>query len=168
MKVFLWSIIQGVLLLDENLQKRGIQNEIRCPKCQDKETSMHIFFICPFAAKVRKMILLNRVVVLATEDDFKKVIVYFRDRRCLPPTGVSNSILPWVCWSIWLACNSMVFETKLANPTDIAARALRLVREWTTAQDHKPKANRGLPHARRMRDAATTTKSETICKTDAA
>ncbi|KAG5405630.1 hypothetical protein IGI04_011749 [Brassica rapa subsp. trilocularis] len=65
-----------VLPLGENLQKRGIQNEIRCPKCQNKETSMHIFFTCPFEVKVWKMILLNRVVVLATEDDFKKVIVY--------------------------------------------------------------------------------------------
>ncbi|KAF2539664.1 hypothetical protein F2Q68_00020317 [Brassica cretica] len=75
---------------------------------------MHTFFTCPFAIGVWKSILFHRVVHIATEDEFEKVLTLFKDKLCLPPTRISRNILMWICWSIWLATNSLIFEAKQA------------------------------------------------------
>ncbi|KAF3588491.1 hypothetical protein F2Q69_00026372 [Brassica cretica] len=58
----------------------------------------------------------------------------FRSVVCLPPSGVPNAILPWVCWSIWKDRNSLIFEGECAQPEDIATRGIALAREWNKAQ----------------------------------
>lgn len=103
MKVFLWSITQQPLPLGDNLQSRGIQAEGLRIRCKEKETACHIFFNCSFAQEVWKMILLHNVVHLATSASFKEVIIKFRQAICLPPSGITGSILPWICWTIWTA-----------------------------------------------------------------
>lgn len=62
MKVLIWSIIQRVLPLGENLQRRWIQDQGLCVRCKEKESTMHFFFEYPFAKYVWKKILLHKVV----------------------------------------------------------------------------------------------------------
>ncbi|XP_056853562.1 uncharacterized protein LOC130502841 [Raphanus sativus] len=152
MRIFLWSIIQNALPLGEALNQRGIQNEALCVKCKQKESAMHIFFQCPFAIEVWNLLPLHRVVHLATDCDFKKAVVAFRNIVCLPPSGVTTAILPW----------------KILTPTETATKAVRLAREWINAQPHKETEQRGvptLPEATRSRSARELVPT---CKSDAA
>ncbi|XP_018464249.1 uncharacterized protein LOC108835502 [Raphanus sativus] len=139
LRVFLWSIIQNALPLGENLQRRGVTADALCPRCKETETAMHTFFLCPFAKEVWRQIPLSTPVHLAEETNFKQVVVLARSFKCLPPTGIKHSILPWVCWMIWTARNRLIFEDKTAQPMEIATKALVAAREWDIAQDTKEK-----------------------------
>ena len=110
MRMFLWSIVQNALPLGVNLQHRGINSEAVCKRCKDVETAMHTFFFCPFAQRVWELIPLHRRMSIATDRNFKDAIIKFRKDVCLPPSGVSGNILPWVCWALWIARNTLIFE----------------------------------------------------------
>ena len=103
MQMFLWSIAQNALPLGVNLQHRGINSEAVCMRCKEVETAMHTFFFCPFAQRVWDLIPLQREFVIATDRSFKDAITRFRKAVCLPPSGITGNILPWVCWTLWTA-----------------------------------------------------------------
>ncbi|XP_018448326.2 uncharacterized protein LOC108819794 [Raphanus sativus] len=168
MKLFLWSIIQRALPLGENLQQRGMIAGALCKRCNEVETAMHTFFHCPYAQEVWHLIPLNRVVHLATDGTFKEAVVAFKRAVCLPPTGITSTILPWVCWTIWNARNQLLFEGKTISPADTATAGLRLAHEWTKAQDPARVRKGPIPQGKismnlRMEDSSVTT-----CRTDAA
>lgn len=122
-KVFIWSIIQRALPLGENLQSRGIQDQAVCVRCKEKETTMHVFFHCPFAKEVWSKIPLHRVVHIATTTSFKKAIVAFRKSTCLPPTGIVGTILPWICWTLWTTRNTLIFDNRYISHEEVIAKA---------------------------------------------
>lgn len=78
---------------------------------------MHIFFDCPYARRVWELVPLRHEIPTTVEDTMTSMIVKFRDATCLLPTGVLNTILPWVLWSLWLARNKLHFEGKTTRPT---------------------------------------------------
>ncbi|XP_013623844.1 PREDICTED: uncharacterized protein LOC106329739 [Brassica oleracea var. oleracea] len=129
---------------------------------------MHTFFNCPFAQEVWKLILLRQVVHLATEVDFKKAVIAFRRVICLSPSGVSSTILPWVCWALWTARNTLLFEKRTLTPTEVATKALRLAREWINAQSHQIQSTNALPQSKRKPQTRSNTDDTPICKSDAA
>lgn len=134
MKLFMWSIVQDALPLGENLQRRGVTSDVLCPRCKSVESKMHTFFLCPFAKEVWSKIPLREAVHLAATDTFKSAMVRFRSATCLPPSGVSNTIIPWVCWSIWKDRNSLIFEGVGKQPVEIATTGIALAKEWNEAQ----------------------------------
>ena len=138
MKVFIWSVIHNALPLGENLQRRGINVNANFPRCNEMETSTHIFFTYPFAKKVWDCIPLKDTVHLAVTDTFKTMTTRLRSAVFLLPTGVSKLIFPWVVWSIWKDRNLLVFEDKSLSPAEIASKSLNLAREWSKAQDSLP------------------------------
>lgn len=168
MKVFLWSIIQKALPLGDNLQSRGVQSAGLCVRCKEKETAVHTFFNCAFAQEVWKLIPLHQVVHLATSSDFREIVIKFRRSVCLPPTGISGSILPWICWVIWNARNLVIFENRTLSAREVATKGLRLAREWNNAQGSIKKTTKTVP--RRPATESTQESHGTIvtCKTDAA
>ena len=168
MKLFMWSIILEAIPLGELLQRRGIQSEALCVRCKGVESVMHTFFNCPFAQEVWKLILLRQVVHLATEVDFKKAVIAFRRVICLSPSGVSSTILPWVCWALWTARNTLLFEKRTLTPTEVATKALRLAREWINAQSHQIQSTNALPQSKRKPQTRSNTDDTPICKSDAA
>ena len=125
-------------------------------------------FNCPFAKEVWQLIPLQQVVHLATEVDFKKAVIAFRRQICLPPSGVSSTILPWVCWALWTARNTLLFEKRTFTPTEVATKAIRLAREWINAQDHQTQSTNGLPHPNRKHQFRSATGGTPTCKSDAA
>ena len=96
-------------------------------------------------------------------------MVRFRSVVCLPPSGVPNAILPWVCWSIWKDQNSLVFEGECAQPEEIATRGIALAREWNEAQFSDIKVQRTLTTVQnnRSRGLPQPNHRVSICMTDA-
>ncbi|XP_048621914.1 uncharacterized protein LOC111212914 [Brassica napus] len=168
MRIFIWSVIQRALPFGEQLQQRGIRDDALCHKCKGIESAMHTFFHCPFAQKAWNMIPLKHVVHLATGSSFRDAIVAFRQAICLPPTGVSNNILPWICWAIWTARNLAIFENRTLSPMEVAAKGIRLAREWNMAQDKDKATNNTLPRLHRTPRAPIVPAKLTIGKSDAA
>lgn len=87
LRLFLWSISNDALPIGENLQKRGMVSATNCPRCNEKETKMYIFFTCPFAVEVWKHIPLSRAVHIAADVEFTEVMTRFRETICLPLQG---------------------------------------------------------------------------------
>ncbi|XP_056852238.1 uncharacterized protein LOC130508709 [Raphanus sativus] len=168
LKVFLWSILKGALPLGDNLQRRGINTEVKCPRCQGEETTIHTFFLCPFAVEVWKLIPLRDVVHIATDEAIPEVLTKFRNSICLPPSGITNNILPWVVWSIWLSRNALIFEALTSPPEEIATRAIRLGREWTYAQGIKATPTNVIQRGTNSKSHPVETEGETLCRSDAA
>lgn len=129
---------------------------------------MHIFFQCPFAIEVWKLLPLHRVVHLPTDCYFKKAVVACRNIVCLPPSGVTTAILPWVCWALWSARNTHIFEKRILTPTEIATKAVRLAREWINAQPHKEIEQRGVPTLSGAIRSGSVRELVPTCKSDAA
>ena len=127
-------MIQGALPVGAELQRRGMNSAALCPRCKLEESAEHIFFHCPFAKEVWRLIPLNVPVHLADDADIKSIMVIFRSLLCLPPTGITTPVLPWICWSLWTARNKLIFENKTAQPTEVATRGLSSALEWVQAQ----------------------------------
>ncbi|CAG7895555.1 unnamed protein product, partial [Brassica rapa] len=90
---------------------------------------------------------------------------------CLPPTGISGDVLPWVCWILWTSRNNLIFENRRFSPEETATKGLALAREWNVAQN-KEKAPKEVPkitHQRNQQKDVGLDSNETIrCTTDAA
>lgn len=168
MRIFMWSAIQRALPLGEQLQQRGIRADALCHKCKGVESAMHTFFRCPFSQEVWNLIPLKHVVHLATGSSFRDAIVAFRQAVCLPPTGVSNNILPWICWAIWTARNLAIFENRTLSAMEVATKGIRLAREWNMAQDKKKATKNTPPRLHRPPRASVSPAVLTIGKSDAA
>lgn len=61
-------------------QKKKIISDVKCPKCQEIESPMHIFFFCLFTKQVWLNIPLKYVVHIATDDTFDATVVRFRQQ----------------------------------------------------------------------------------------
>lgn len=135
MKSFLWSIVQNAMPLGANLHSRGLPSAAQCKRCKEQEMNTHAFFTCPFARKVWNCIPLRQAVHIAAAStpSFKEIIVKFRSTVCLPPSGIVYSVLPWICWALWTARNTLIFEDKTFTPEETAQKGLRLAKEWSEA-----------------------------------
>lgn len=171
LRLFLWSIINNALPIGENLQNRGMISATNCPRCNEKETKMHIFFTCPFAKEVWNLVPISHAVHIAAGMDFTEALTRFRRTICLPPTVVVGAIVPWIVWSLWLSRNTLIFEDKKITPEETTTKGLRLALEWNQAQ-RKEITNSSLPEESRDRVHTTSDNSpmngSTTCKTDAA
>lgn len=171
LKVLLWSVTQRALPIGESLQKRGILTDVSCLHCKGIETTMHIFFNCPFGKQVWCQIPFFNPVHLTEDLDFKTALMKLRSSICLPPTGLKNPIISWVCWFLWLARNKLIFEQLHQSAAEVATRSLTAAREWEQAQPLSRKSKQGPPSATSQDRRANTlsiTSTPIFCKTDAA
>ena len=166
LRVFMWSIIKGAIPLGENLQRRGLLTNVNCTRCGEVETPMHIFFNCAFAQEVWQRVPLTTRPSIEANDNFQSMLVKFRQVSCLPPSGISSPVLPWICWSLWTARNKLIFEDKTLNPKEAMLRGLVSAREWIQAQGTITQKSRALPQGTRLRGEAGTDNSST-CNSDA-
>ncbi|KAF3493738.1 hypothetical protein DY000_02057340 [Brassica cretica] len=73
-------------------------------------------------------------------------MVHFRRLLCLPTTGITSPVFPWICWSLWMARNKLIFENKTAQPLEVATKGLSSALEWVQAQiSFKPPSKGTLP-----------------------
>lgn len=172
MKTFLWSILRKAIPLGANLQKRGVVSAIACVRCNEIETEVHYFFTCPYARQVWEVVPINKAVHLAASDKFEDVVVKFRKVVCLPPSGITLNILPWIVWSLWKARNSLIFEGRLESTGETVLRGIKLAREWSISQAQGTEKN-NLPkdllnRSREQTSLPIAEGNRVVCTTDAA
>ncbi|CAA7022494.1 unnamed protein product [Microthlaspi erraticum] len=135
MKVFLWKTIQEALPVGENLLNRGLLDNACCIHCGELETTEHLFFRCPYASEVWIQTPLTTTVNPNQNQTFAETLIASRAWTCLPPTGLgSGPLFPWICWSIWKARNTLIFEDRRIPPTETVLKAIREAKDWQSAQ----------------------------------
>lgn len=134
LKVFIWSVIQRALPFGENLQRRGFTTNVSCKRCGATESVMHMFFNCQYAQQVWNLAPINNAAHLAAQVNFEGALVGSRNTICLPPTGVSENVFPWICWHLWLSRNQLLFENRDISLAETILRSIASAREWISAQ----------------------------------
>lgn len=109
LKLFLWKLCRGALPLASNLQTRGLAVDAKCPHCNEAETAIHIFFLCPFAKQVWDKAPLITVPEWTDIPSVCRLLSMTPMLVCLPPSGITIDIAPWILWNIWIARNMLVF-----------------------------------------------------------
>lgn len=131
-----------------------------CIRCKS-----HTFFNCPFVVKVWECVPLRNAVHIAADASFKDAIVKFRSATCPPPTGYALNLLPWICWAIWIARNSLIFEDRVFSPEETYLKGLRLAKDNLQKQAASPSVNQELripreqSHSKRMQQRKEPTRS---------
>lgn len=141
--MLLWKVAQNALPVGENLLHRQVCATATCPHCGEKETTLHLFFHCPFAMKIWDSGLWQSSLNAAGIDSTKEGITKALKLLCLPPTGVGDGPLaPWIIWSIWTARNQLIFNKKHISFEESLLVGTIRAREWQEAQSSlhpKPK-----------------------------
>ncbi|XP_033133966.1 polygalacturonase [Brassica rapa] len=128
---------------------------------------MHAFFLCSFVQEVWQKAPLTKTVYIDATDDFQAVLVKFRHVTCLPPSGISSPVLPWICWSLWTARNRLIFEDKKLNPNEVMLRSLVSAREWIQAQENLPQKHKCYLKGPSFTGTMHGSKQTTTCNSDA-
>ncbi|XP_010481118.1 PREDICTED: uncharacterized protein LOC104759954 [Camelina sativa] len=147
LKSFLWKVTNNALALGSNLAKRGIGSANLCKRCGILEDELHIFLLCPYAAKVLD---LTPGLMKPTDNPLPTSICHLIKTagliQNLPPTGIASTpIFPWIFWLLWKARNCLVFEDRVITEKDTSTKAIREARLWYEAQAKDPKPQRTLP-----------------------
>ncbi|XP_013601475.1 PREDICTED: uncharacterized protein LOC106308921 [Brassica oleracea var. oleracea] len=129
LKLFLWKLSCGALPLGVNLQNRGIACGGQCPHCNAPETALHLFFSCPFAQQVWGLAPLHVAPDWSSLTTPVQALISPPHLTCLPPTGITSPVLPWILWNLWYARNLLVFEARPVPSTTILTNALMGARE---------------------------------------
>ena len=164
-QVFLWKVMQGALPLGATLQRRGLlASSVVCTRCGEEETAAHLFLHCQFTRRVWETLPLSEPIDPSRFDSFSMAISSTPGMSCLPPSGVTIDLFPWLCWCLWTARNSRIFENVNLSAIEIGSKAVRLAREWQIAQPLKPEHRALQPISRR---SATNNVDMVICHSDA-
>ncbi|KAL0865766.1 hypothetical protein Bca101_044884 [Brassica carinata] len=124
-----------------------------------------------FCEESLSLVPLRNVVHIAAGEDFNQAIYKFRKAVCLPPTGITGDILPWIIWTIWTSRNAMVFENRSSTPEETATKRNSLAREWNQGQGAEPKQTSHTHLSHRIAQGPSRIQHSeeiTTCKTDAA
>ncbi|KAF2562950.1 hypothetical protein F2Q70_00017989 [Brassica cretica] len=65
---------------------------------------------------------------------FEQALPVLSSLICLPPSGVTAAIFPWILWCIWLPRNALIFKNIDLCPADIVCKAIRLAKKLLEAQ----------------------------------
>lgn len=123
---------------------------------------------CPFAKEVWSNVPLHQAVLIAAGDSIQDVIVKFQTATCLPPSGITKNILPWICWVLWTTRNTHIFENKVLSAKEVAAKGIKLAREWIQAQDNLEKKKQGIHRAWITSHPSMEQEEWATCRSDAA
>ncbi|XP_019092384.1 PREDICTED: uncharacterized protein LOC109129176 [Camelina sativa] len=124
-KMFLWKLAQEALPLGAKLVQKHIADNANCPHCGAEETSLHLFFHCPFADRLWKLAPLSTRLVAAEVTTIKSGITAYTKLTCLPPTGINlGPLAPWILWMIWTARNRLLFSKERTLASDALTMAI--------------------------------------------
>ncbi|KAG2289674.1 hypothetical protein Bca52824_049278 [Brassica carinata] len=135
LRVFLWEITKRALPLGENLETRGLTENLTCTHCGMKETASHLFLHCQFAVYIWSAAPISNMAVNTTALDFKEALKLGTKLTNLPPTGLHmGPLFPCIVWNIWITRKLKIFENMVFKPAETLSKAIADAREWQEAQ----------------------------------
>ncbi|XP_013589640.1 PREDICTED: uncharacterized protein LOC106298091 [Brassica oleracea var. oleracea] len=137
-KLFLWKVFCAALPVGSNLAARNITNSTLCNLCNTTESTNHLFLQCNFAQKVWSLAPFSQSVDVRGLVDLASCWHSLCTLECLPPSGVSGQLAPWILWGIWLARNNLIFNNKQSSPEEVISSAISAAREWLSEQVKTP------------------------------
>ena len=162
-KLLIWKAIHGGLPVNERLAARNIIPTAECGVCGAVESIDHVFFSCPLAQEVWRMVPVKNDILPLESDRFVDNWIAVVGAVSLPPTGVNaGSITAWVIWRLWTTRNYRIFQEKIFTPQEVVTKAIVDAKEWAVAQEKKTD-----PEPSKKR-AGETIRIGITCKTDAA
>ena len=84
---------------------------------------------------------------------------------CLPPTGISSNLSPWLLWGIWTNRNALLFDNRAVSAKSTMEKSVSSVREWIAAQATAPRPTKSPAQHRPQAPVRT---DIVRCNTDAA
>ncbi|CAL9232930.1 unnamed protein product, partial [Arabidopsis halleri] len=119
----------------QQLRDRHIDAEIKCCRCGEPETILHLLFTCQFAINVWRMAPFKTLFQSHLVEEVSVGLRGAKLQICLPPTGlVTCPLFPWICWSLWKARNQKIFNGRSFSVEETAGKALSDAKEWQEAQ----------------------------------
>ncbi|RHN54610.1 putative ribonuclease H-like domain, reverse transcriptase zinc-binding domain-containing protein [Medicago truncatula] len=130
-KVFLWRILNKALPVREELDKRGINCSLLCPRCEESIESIdHIFLKCD---RTRRELFGSNLGInfqISRTTDFIDWLISFIYKTDKPTIISLASLL----YSIWHSRNQRVFEDKIIPEEVIIHRACNSVFSFRNAR----------------------------------
>lgn len=134
-KLFIWKLFHRALPVGEQLRARQIKVDGKCKLCGLPETIDHLFLHCSFAKRVWALVPVWPSIEFAGTAELRSEWICMLTRQALPPTGIATgSLAPWILWQLWKARNSLVFNDKGFNATEVITLASAAAREWNQSQ----------------------------------
>ncbi|KAJ1380429.1 Ribonuclease H-like superfamily [Sesbania bispinosa] len=117
---FMWRLLQGTLPVRNNLIKRGIQCDTRCPWCGiNDETKDHLFRDCTWAVEAWAQSPLKLVVRSLPGGPLS---LWINDLLSNGPEDRTCLFIA-VCYGLWFARNKKIFEDKEIPLQNIFSKA---------------------------------------------
>jgi hypothetical protein len=129
-KIFMWFLHRKVILIKDNLAHRNWNGCMKCAFCDSSESINHLFFDCPFAKLIWRVIQFTFNIV--------------------PPTNVTNMSGNWLnevdkvsksririgfcalMWAIWNCRNDIVFNKSTnSNFLQVTRMVSHWIHEWS-------------------------------------
>jgi hypothetical protein len=107
-KVFIWYLRKGVVLTKNNLAKRRWKGSLKCCYCNMDESIQHLFFNCPYARLVWKIIQVsfNISPLLNMHHMFNGWVQGIYKKLMYKTLIVARTL----CWATWLSRKNVVFD----------------------------------------------------------
>lgn len=137
MKHLIWRVKLEVIATRQNLFTKHIARDKLCPICkQHDETTEHIFLLCPWTTPVWHSLQICKVPTIHNVHSFAEWLQEILEAEYTNSTHKSTTILIifYAIWFIWKARNTMVFEDKHPNPTQIFIQIRHATRELLSIQ----------------------------------
>ncbi|CAE5959570.1 unnamed protein product [Arabidopsis arenosa] len=138
-RMFLWKSARRALPVGTALARRGIVAETECKRCGQLEDAIHIFFRCPFAAKVWDLAPIINKPTVDNSPSMKQLLTSARKSLSLPPVGLGvTPLYPWILWFLWKVRNYFVFEDQKLSEVETLQKAITEARSWQEAKLQQP------------------------------
>jgi hypothetical protein len=128
-KVWLWLIWHNAIATKDTMTERGWTGNPFCQFCRQKETILHLFFLCP-AAKYVWSCVAKTIGAPDRPRNFSQFFWWFP--RYVPASrNVQILGVASICWAIWKLRNRACFEGKLIHsPTELIFYSTVFMNYW--------------------------------------
>jgi hypothetical protein len=135
-RVFMWFLHRKVILTKDNLTKKNMTGNEKCCFYDDKESIQHLFFECPFAKIIWRLIHMTFGLTPP-----KNITNLFGNWLKGIPKNDLVQIRVGVCaviWTIWNTRNDHIFNSKKkSNFLQVIPMVTHWIRTWSYLQQEE-------------------------------